>query len=228
MTMATLAELEDRVRFILDDRVNPHRFQSSDIRSFLNDATQEAAIRTRVIQDTTSPLASLALLPNTSTYTLDPCIFAVRRARVDGCRECLELLDARELDRRIPGWDDASLHQPGTPRFVVFDFGTRQLRLFPVPAVAASLTLLLWRVPAELEIMEADEDEPAIPPAMHRELAHYAAAHCLLNPDSDANGPNSAAAQMALFDAAFGRKPDHHEIRLWSTNRRTRMQACWE
>lgn len=226
----TLEELIDAVREILDDRVEDYLFADADLVRHLNDAVSEACIRTRVIQDASSPVCVVNLLVSQPTYSLDSSIFAVRRVKLDGQREPLELVDVRQLDAKLPGWDDPTLVSSGTPRYAVFDLNTGKMTVVPTPSVSGALRLLVWRGPTDAERFELSDlsAEPPLPLHMHRELKHWVAAQCVLNQDAEERNTTMASEQMALFDAAYGRKPDLHEIRLWSTNRRRHVTAHFD
>jgi hypothetical protein len=225
-----LEALELAVRGIVDDLVEPYQFPSTTVARLFNDAIAEACIRTRVLQDATSRVARLTLSAGVSRYTLHPSIFAVRRARIDGEMRPLEMRDTSELDAMYPGWDEPTYWTPGTPTVAVFDHGTRSLVLHRTPDVAGALLLLVWRAPTEAEELDANDPSgvPAVPVHMHRELCHWVAAHLFLNADDETRSPKLAAKQFALFEAAYGRKPDLHEIRAWSTNRRRRVPASFD
>jgi hypothetical protein len=225
-----LAELLTEARRLLDDNVVPPFWSDEEIVRHLNGAVDEAAIRTRVLQDSSSAAARLALRAGVAQYKLCPVVFVVRRIRIDGEREPLTLVDTVQMDERFPGWDDPSLQQSGVPTHAVFDFHTGYVRVYPVPAVAATARMLVWRRPNDSERLDANDtaSEPALPDMMHRELAYWAAAQCLLNPDQETRNTTLAGEYMGLFEAAYGRKPDQHEIRLWSTNKRRHVRACYD
>lgn len=217
-------------REILDDRELPYLFSDEELVRRYNDAVSEACIRTRVIQDSSSQAARIALSQGQATYALDPSIFAVRRARVSGERDPLELVDVSQLDAHCSGWDDPIHARSGTPRYAMFDGHTGRITLVPTPASSGTLALLVWRGPAEDERFEAGDltAEAPIPEHMHRELKHWVCGQVLLNLDSEQRNSALAAEQLALFEQAYGRKPDLHEIRLWSTNKRRRVSASFD
>lgn len=225
-----LSELLVEARRLLDDNVVPPLWSDEEIVRHLNGAVDEAVIRTRVLQDSTSAAARIALAVGTSQYRLDPAVFAVRRIRIDGVRDPLDLVDTSMLDAQHPGWDDPTLARHGTPTHAVFDFRTGYVQLYPVPTTATTARMLVWRTALEAERLDAADPSgpPIIPATMHRELPYWAAAQCFLNPDQETRNPTLAAEYMGLFEAAYGRKPDLHEIRLWSTNKRRHVRACFD
>lgn len=226
----TLEELLDAAREVLDDRVEPYLFATADLVRHYNDAVMEACIRTRVLQDAESPLCSIPLVPGQATYTLDPAIFAVRRVRIEGQFDPLQLLDVSQLDREFRGWDDPTLAQRGTPRAACFDYGTGRMTLAPTPSQPGTVRMLVWRGPTADQRLAGDDldGEPAIPEHMHRELKHWVAGQSLLNQDAEQLNPELAATHLVQFEHAYGRKPSLHEIRLWSTNKRTRIRAHFD
>lgn len=226
----TLEELLGAARDILDDHVEPYLFSDAQLTRHFNDAVAEACIRTRVLQDSSSAVTTITLVVDQATYTLDPSIFAVRRARVDGQRDPLDLVDVSQLDSHYPGWDDPTMSSAGTPVCGMFDAHTGKVTLVPRPAVAGTLRLLVWRSPVEYELLDSTDPsaEPVLPQHMHRELKHWAAAQALMNQDAEQHNPQLAGAQLGLFEQAYGRKPTLHEIRLWSTNKRSRVRASFD
>lgn len=226
----TLTELLAAARDILDDHVEQYLFSDAELTRHFNDAVAEACIRTRVLQDSSSAVAAIPLVVDQATYTLDPSIFAVRRARVDGQRDPLDLVDVSQLDCHYPGWDDATLSNAGMPRCAMFDAHTGQMTIVPRPSAAGTLRLMVWRSPVENELLDSSDPsaEPALPAHMHRELKHWVAAQAVMNQDAEQHNPQMAGTQLALFEQAYGRKPTLHEIRLWSTNKRSRVRASFD
>lgn len=226
----TLDELLTELRALLDDSVVPYQFSDESLTRSLNYAIDEACIRTRVLQDSASSVCSIDLTANTGTYTLDPCIFAVRRIKIDGQRDPLERKDVSQMDKIMPGWDDPTMVPPGEPLYAVFNGTTRTVMLVPAPSATGTARLLVWRGPTENEKLDATDlnGEPAIPAHMHRELKYWAAAQEYLNPDSEVRNTAMANENMALFEAAYGRKPTLHEIRLWSTNNRRHVTPHYD
>jgi len=218
--------LADARRY-LDDEVQPYLWSDATLYDGLNAAIDEACERTRVIQDSTSSACSITLVAGTARYTLNPAIFAVRRARVSGQRYPLKLVNARQLDDLHPGWDDTTLTDNGTPEYAVFDLGDGTITLHPRPSEAGTLSLTVWRRPTEAERIEyGDGDaEPAIPERQHRELVHFVLFRAFTEHDREKNNPEKAATHLALFTAAYGEKPSLHAMRQWSTSRITGTKA---
>lgn len=226
----TLEELIGAVRDILDDHVVPTLVSDDVLVGHLNDAVSEACIRTRVIQDSTSKVCAVAVKAGVATYRVDPCVFAIRRARLDGQCDPMDLRDVSQLDCEYAGWDDPTIATRNTPRAACFDYGTGNVTFVPTPLADGTVRLLVWRAPTENERLDAADasGEPSIPQHMHRELKHWAAAMVYTGTDAELRDPAKAGEQLGLFEAAYGEKPTLHDIRLWSTNKRRRVRASFD
>ena len=221
-------ELIERTREILQDSALPPLTPDDMIGQHLNDAVDEACIRTRIIQDSRSTFCTIPLLPGVSQYTLHCSIFAVRRAKIVGQLDPLHLWDVADMDRYYPGWDDPTLACRAIPEAATFGYDSGRFTVTPTPDAAYTLKLLVWRSAVDSERMRSNKDCPALPMHMHRELKHWAAGMILNNQDGELFDPDGAAKQFALFNAAYGDKPDLNDIRSWSTNRRKRVRAHFD
>lgn len=221
-------ELIEGTREILCDSAEPPLASDDLIGKHLNDAVDEVCIRTRLIQDSRSPLCTVQLLKGVSQYTLHCSIFAVRRAKIVGQLDPFQLYDVMDMDRYYPGWDDPTLACRAMPEAATFGYDSGRFTVTPTPDQNYTLKLLVWRSPFDDERMKGNKDCPALPAHMHRELKHWAAGMILNNQDGELFDPDGAAKQLALFNAAYGDKPDLNDIRSWSTNRRKRVRAHFD
>jgi len=221
------SELFEAAREILADPKPQEKISDEQLLRHFNDAIDEACRRTRSIEDSRSPLCSLRLRDGIASYQLDRSIFAVRRIVIEGQRLPLEIITAGDLDFLRPGWDN--IDNKTLPRYAMFDIDTGRVTFSPTPDGTYTAKLMVWRCPTDEERLSLDKDcEPALPRHMHRELKHWVCGMCYLNEDSEIKDGGQAATQIALFDAAYGEKPDHHEMRLWSCNRRQRVRAHFD
>lgn len=223
----TVEELLTEIRRKLDDEVTPPLWADADLFRYLNNAVDEVCERTRVLQDSTSDVCSITLAADTASYTLDPSVFAVRRARIEGQRDPLDLVNAKDLDRLSPGWDDSTLASTGTPTHAVFDLGDTTITLHPAPSEEMTLRLTVWRRAIESEILEDDADEPVIPARFHRKLVDWVLFEAYSDSDTEKRNEEKAALHEAAFERAVGRRPSAHEMRQWSTARTTGIKAHW-
>ena len=222
-----LDELLSKTRKVLDDIVEPYRWTDAELVGYLNDVVEEVCVRTRSIVDSSSSLCSVTFAAGATAVTLDPCIYSVRRVRIDGSRDPLDLTDTKVLDDEYPGWDDSTIYASGTPVACIFDYDERRLRLFRTPSEDTVLRLQVWRGPNENELLEVGDDqgEPVLPALMQRELHRYAAAQAWLDGDEERMNHDQAAKQLAMFEEAYGPKPSLHEIRSWSVQKRRKTRS---
>lgn len=223
----TVEELLTEIRLKLHDAVEPYLWADTDLIRYLNNAVDEVCERTRVLQDSTSDVCSITLAADTASYTLDPALFAVRRARIDGQRNPLTLVNAKDLDRLSPGWDDSTLASTGTPTHAVFDLGDGTITLHPAPSEEMTLRMTVWRRAIESEILEDEQDEPAIPARFHRKLVDWVLHEAYTHADSENRNDEKARQHEEAFERAVGRRPTAHELRQWSTARTTGIKAHW-
>lgn len=228
----TLEQLLRAARSLVDDVVPPFLYPTADIVRWLNNAIREAAIRTRLLQDDTSAVCRIALVPGQARYQLDPCILVVRAAYVPEVRKGLELVTAAQLDRLAPGWAhiDQSANVGARPRWAIFDVGQKAMTVHPAPTYAGVLHLRVWRMPRPAEEFETPtgddagfqydlDAEPVLRLATPEELKHWVAREAYLSKDSELYDPQRAAQHEELFTRTFGPRPTEHELSLWSRSR---------
>lgn len=216
-----LGELIRTARVLLDDAVEPYFYEEQDLVQWYNSAVREACIRMRGLQDDSSALAQITLVPDQARYTLHPKVLAVRAAYVPGRRQPLDLVNSRQLDRLAPGWAHEVGRMPSVPRWAVFDLGQRTIHLEPAPREEGVMKLILWRLPLEEQEFEVGDDsgEPAIEIPDPTNLKHWVAFEAYSVKDSEKYDPERAKMHLGLFDGLFGTRPSNHDIQLWSQSR---------
>ncbi len=212
-----LGELEHAVRVDLDDVIPPYLYPTADIWRWCNNAVREAALRTRLLQDDSSPECTIQLVPGTSRYRLDPAILVVRAVHVPGRSRSLCLTNAQRLDKLEPGW--VTNERQDTPRYAMFDVGQKTIALYPTPAVGGAMHLRVWRGPFERELMEDSSDEPVLMLPDPEELKHWVLWEAYSQKDSERSDPERATTHYQHFEARFGPRPTAHELALWSQDR---------
>lgn len=204
----TLADLIESYRIAAFDLVEPFLAPDEEVRLYLNEAQDEAAIRGRLLRATAErdpSMCAIQLAAGESHATLHPALYELSYQgwRDDGAtRRAPMMLRTREwMDRNIHGWRDMPAD---TPKYLVIDGDA--LDLAPAPAKAGSLLLEGFRLPAKQ--MELSDDEPSIPAIHHRHLVQWALARILSAPDHDLFDPNRAAIAEGEFSRYFGLRPD--------------------
>jgi hypothetical protein len=203
----TLADLIAEFRSAADDAdAQPYLFSDADITRWLNEAQTEAAIRRRLLRETTDPaMCEIDVTAGTADYTLHPDFVELSHHAflLDGATERTDLLlVTREwLDRNVARWRDMESDEP---LYLVQD--ALNLRLVPTPSADGTLLLEGYRVPSAQMALSADT--PEIAAIHHRHLVQWALYRGYGVPDKEVFDPKRAAQAEADFTRYFGPRPD--------------------
>lgn len=191
-------KLKELVREQLDDAAAPYLWSDVELDAYLNEAEREAAIRARLLVDsTTSAVCQITVTADTQDFPLDPRIFMIRRAKLASESYPLSFIQLNSLDSEYPGWDDSGLPYN---RFTI-GLGSDTISL-PKQDVETTLTMTVVREP--LAEMNDDEDSPEIPARYHVKLLEWVRYRCYLKPDAETEDKKRAAESYVLFEAEFG------------------------
>lgn len=206
----------------LDDIAQPYLYTDEELTGWLNQAVLEATIRARLLKDdakTNPDLCKVPVVAGIADITLDPAIFVVRHAFIEGARDPLFRVTARNLDRLERGWDQRDPDEcAGDPKYLVMDVSQRLARLYPPPAEAGELHMRVWRKPMDSELLETPQDEPCIAISDHTDLKDWALRCAYLVKDSELYDDKRAAMHEGIFEARFGPRPDEHALQRWLDN----------
>lgn len=199
----TLADLIAQFRAEADDRVQPYLWGDAEVVGYLNDAENEACIRSGLLTDETTPgLAALLVLAGQAWYPLDTRVLDIARARfVSGQSWGLCRTSPAELDLEWPGWETYS---SGPRRYYV---DGEQLRLVPAPSVPGALALRVSRLPLAPLSLSAPSASPEIPLPDQARLLDWALFRAFSRRDSETYDPNRAVSHEARFAGHFGPRP---------------------
>jgi hypothetical protein len=196
-----LIDLINITRLEMDD-ADPNHPLITDAEhiEFANDAELEACRRGRLILDsTTTAICQIAVVANTASYSLDPRVQSIRRAKLTGLLP-LKRRNLQDMDSQYPGWDDAATGMP----IVFIPDDTGQIRLWPTPSANTTLSMIVVRSP--LAEMNDETDSPEIAPRFHRSLRYWMMYRAYSKQDSQANDPKKALESLAMFEQEFGQK----------------------
>lgn len=198
----TLSDLIEQARIRADDTVSTaYLWTDAEWKRYANEAEREACRRARLIVDsTTVSVCRVTLAAGTKTYSLDPRVIFIRRAKLSGVAVPLRRVSYRDLDRSVPGWED----ETGEPMAHVPDMDTGKFRPYPAPTAAGTVTLTVVRLP--LCDMVQDEDEPEINDRYHESLIHWMLYRAYSKQDAETKDAQKAAENLALFEQEFGKK----------------------
>lgn len=216
-------ELFRAFRARVADTATPPLWTDAELAEFLDDAHNEAADRARLIRDSTTPeVCAVDVVPGTASYQLHQSILSVERAKLDLKSTPLTLTSTAAMDGQrntMPrewrthsllwvdtggGWET----QTGTPFFAVLDdeAGRWKLTLAPIPVVADTLRLQVFRLP--LHCLDDSEECPEINPRLHIRLVDWMEHRAYGKKDADTFDDKRSMAALAVFTSAFGERVD--------------------
>lgn len=201
-----LSELIRKFRVAAFDMEQPYLFADEDITDWLNDAVKEAAIRGRLIHESSNPdVCSVGVTAQQSAYFSHESIYEITSIRWLGNTESeskkLKLVSPEEIDDIYRGWHDKWAHRPE----YVIQYDT-YLRIVPSPLDAGTLHIEGYRTP--IAPMTVDTDRPEINTIHHEYLIHWALHKGFNRPDSEVFDPSKAGREEQEFTKYFGERPD--------------------
>lgn len=221
----TLAELIAQFRVDADDTAAGPLSSDANITSWLNEAEQEAAIRARLIHDTsTVAVCSIAVVAGTASYPLHAAITEITRAvfvPTGSTREYeIYLTDRVEQDRSHSGWRTRT----DIPREAIQTDTT--LTLGCIPSTDGVISMEVYRLPL-VNIEDSTSESPSIGAIHHRHLVQWALHRCYSRPDADQHDPGRAAIAEKEFTRVFGIRPSADYRRSSQANRPHSNKAIW-
>lgn len=215
--MATLKKLREASRLRLDDAVAPFLWTDTELNDYINEAVAEAAVRSNLIQDRVSPVTKLAFTAGQSSAKISPVIHQVLRVYING-----KLLKTIPEDDLPDNWEN----ERGSPRGYFLE-DQRNLWLYPAPATAITVDLVVYRSPREP--MTQGNDEPEIPAFHHENLIDWVMHRAYQKRDSDTEDATLSSRHEKLFTRSFGPRLTADQMRRRHAGRRntTRMNPSW-
>lgn len=221
----TLDDLIAQYRRDTTDNVVPYLCSDEDLIALLNEAEEEAALRSNLIHDsTTAAVCQIAVVASTSVYALHEAVFQVTRATFSPTGSTadpigLVLTDRLEQDRTRPGWRTVSEE----PRHLIVD--DTSVEIACLPNTGGTIDLEVYRAP--LTPMAAAADTPEIGRAHHRFLPLWAEHRVYGRADADLNDPQRSANAEKAFTRQFGERPDAAMRRDFQANRPAFNKSYW-
>ena len=218
-----IQELIDQFRTQADDTEEDYLWSDDIVVGFFNDAVREACIRKRLKFDaTTEDVCTVnATVADGAVYDLHESVDFVSRASLVnsyGWTVDLKLYSRDELDQINPDWrQDTS-----DPYALIVD--DTSIQIVPDPQQDCVVSLEVYRTPLDEESMVVPEvgdteGSPAIASLHHPFLHHWALYRAFLRRDVDQYSPQNSAANLDLFEAYFGPRPDANRNRRTRENR---------
>lgn len=217
-----LQALISRFRTDANDKAAPYFWSDEEVTAWLNDAVNEAAIRGRLIHESSDPsICLIVVTPGQSTYQLHPSIYELDYLSIelDGEFKPLCLISQEDLSNILPDWRTAQ----GDPEYAIqSDTG---LRLAPKPIRAATIYLEGYRKPkADMALIT---DTPEINESHHVHLVHWALHRAFSIPDSESFDPNRSGMSEMEFTRYFGHRPDSDMRRMTREDYQHHIKPFW-
>lgn len=237
-----LRELIAAYRHRAADETKPYANDDPVVTAWLNEAVDEAAIRAKLIFDTTSPFCTITIVVDKAVYELAPCVTEIAAAWTDQYRTTLDGTDQSALDRagqayplpgrygRRHGWERCEYWsqwrlQKGHPRYYIQD--GQRLQLVPIPTAVDTLHLEVYRTVRDAERMKRPDDRPVIATVHHSGLVDWALYRAYLKRDEDQEDPKLAENHLALFEQRYGLRPDANVMRKRNERRSHTTAVNW-
>ena len=212
--------LESLFRSLINDDLEPYLVSSENFLEYLNEAQQEACIRSRLLFDRTSKACSLAVKTDVSSYKVNDSIYAIVKAFItDASGKTTELLitDRIELDRVIPEWRE---ERDRPLRLMAYD---NRLELSPAPDNDYTLKIECYKLPSELI---SESDVPEISKVHHRNLLYWVKYKSHSIQDVEILDKKLSEEALFMFDKIFGAQPTANKSRDNYANRPHRNKVC--
>lgn len=220
----TLRELIDRFRTLANDKVEPYFWADDEVRIWLNDAQEEAAIRGRLLHSSDdADMCRIAVFAGQNVYQYDDLIYEFDALSFhedfETQHECVALVSMEELSRCLPDWKTAM----GTPKYALQD--DKRLVLYPTPNKVGTLFLSGYHAPKN--VLSNDDDVPEINALHHKHLLDWVLYQAFSIPDTEMFDPNRAKLAEERFTRYFGEQTDSDLRRMTREDVPHTVKAFW-
>lgn len=209
----TLLQLIAQWRARLDDVLEPYLWSNEELTSYADYLQKLLAVDLQLFEDrTTAEICNVSLVQNDTVVTVSPRIVVIRKARIDGDDNFLDLVSDTYMDSQSPGWESEASGVPN--KLIARGIGPNKVRIHP-PLAAATATLLL--VVRRLPLVDLDYDSHGgdsleVDKYAHL-LIHGIMNQAYLKQDSDTYDPKKAEQHRVLWEGKDGLGGDKEKIR---------------
>jgi len=192
-------------------------WKNEEICGYVDEAQQELAHRKPIFD--TSVNTALTQLPvsgaNQQSVTYDRRILKIDRVKfvetVSANEHILEKRTQRWMDQRYQDWDlEGGLGDQGKPLYYLDYIEEYQFKLWPVPDVAGTLHLSVWRLPINRlswrlrgQLLETQETHQL-------DLLDWMMHRAYMKRDAETENPELSRAHKDMFDERIGPRPSAH------------------
>jgi hypothetical protein len=216
-------QLREQSRFRLNDLKADYLWSDDEINNFINQAINEALIRSRSVLDSTTPECCIInAKAGIASYPMNDAVFEIDRV-YDSTNHCVLIkANYHELDTREHDW----MTKQGMTRFYIDDMNHygedgenhRTLTLYPIPDADRSIQLTVYRTMLD-EL--SDSDSPELPSFQHADLIHWVQHLAYMKADSDTLNVEKALEFEQQFTISFGERQSAQQLE-WR-RKRTKM-----
>ena len=213
-----LGALIREYRILSQDNVIPYFCDNDELRKWFNDAETEAAIRSKLIQDSDE----LRVLAGEMRHDAPSLMFEIRY--IELCDSAGKFYPINPTTRDVldvtkPGWR----HLVERPEWYIVD--DKEIILGAIPDVEYTLYIEYLRTPRNP--MKALADAPEINEAHHEGLIQWALHKAFGKPDADLFDAAKSNEAEAAFTRQFGKRPTADLRKRQNANRPHRNRLHW-
>lgn len=221
----TLEDLIGSFRIAANDKVQPYFWSDEEVTMFLNSAQKEAAVRGRLIYETTdTDMCVIDVIAGQSIYNIHPLVYELAYINLHGAGqepERLKIRSPEEMNSLVSNWRE----RKGKPEFAVQ--ADKWIRLTPTPAQDYTIKIEAYRLPETLLLEDKETVAPEINAAHHEHLIQWAL-HCAYSiPDTEVFDQARATIAEEKFDRYFGLPTDSDMRRITREDEIQRVKSFW-
>ena len=202
----TLSDLIAQFRFETSDLDRKYLWDDDELTVYLNEAQDEACIRSRLIREKTNPtICQIDVVENVSIYQLDPHVIEIVYGSMiylgaEGLPYILGKTTSDVMDQIRPYW--RSLHYRPT---ALIHYDT-SVEFDCIPDTSYTVNLEVYRLP--MVPMSSDDDIPEINAIHHRHLVKWAKHRAYAKRDADTYNEGLSEKYLTEFEDVFGKRPN--------------------
>lgn len=216
-----LGEAIVAIRGRLDDLAPPFLWKDDFLIGALNSAQDEAAIRSKLLYDLTTPsVCEIGLKAGQASYALHSSIFQIDRAALASNHRVLTQSYVPDEDEDDRQWQTRTGQ---VCRYILEREGS--ILLVRVPEAVDTLKLRVWRT--ALRRVAEKEDCFEIGAKHHERMLDWAIRLAYLRRDSDTYDEKKAQDHEDMFTASFGIRETADVYRKQRLRRKTVVKARW-
>lgn len=184
-------------------------WKNAELIQLLNNAHREIAVRTTCYRDAgESEICQLAIRVGVATYEIDPRILTIEDAMLNSNGTSLVKTQLRDY-RKV-----ANTHtETGTPTQYLEENRPFRLTLYPIPVVADTLYLTVYRLPLEDMAWTSRRGDVEEPPEQLREaLIQGALSYAYQKRDADTSDAGRQKFHAQEFEKLVGKPVDYRTL----------------